>query len=45
MVTPRVPPAPRLELMLEALARVRSAELGIAVASRGGPTGRRTNGL
>lgn len=33
MVKPRVP---QLELLLGALARVRSSELGIAVASRGG---------
>jgi hypothetical protein len=45
MVKPRVPTVPQLELLLGALARVRSSELGIAVASRGGPTGRRTNGL
>jgi hypothetical protein len=45
MVKPRVPTVPQLELLLGALARVRSSELGIAVASRGGPTGMRTDGL
>ena len=44
LIKPGVRPAPQLELLLETLARARSSELGIPVASRGGP-GRRSNGL